>query len=176
MSETGLNGFVFPTGYLLVGEFDSLGHAHAYASQLSSSMASVSAFRLLDVSMTSAGAWMAAWSAEKPKSGSGSLAVIATSPKSKILAAVFSLAEPAAKEVDCGIIVESSKISDVLQTCFALEEQGVQPLEIRIKRSGPSGAVAFLATVGAIGETVKASGGATITRTALVGDYRRFFL
>lgn len=165
---------MFPDGYLLIREFPTVTEAHVTASRLCDHLVNERDFRLVEVSPTAAGAWVCAYTKSKLSEAHFDTVEI----DEPTMSAFLSLgSKPPLENPSVGII-ESQKISDVFRAAREYSKLGMTLLELRVKRSGPSGAYAFFSLPksfeNAFGE--KSKDLLPMAVIPLTGDYRRFFL
>lgn len=169
----------FTSGYLLFKNVPTLGAAHSLASQLGRLKSDV---HLLDVGFLVKGAWVAAWVPEASKAtiaalvkahGLESIQVSATT-----LNAMYSLGQTVEASDAEALIVEADEyhLSSFFEFIETSLRQNWKLLEIRLRKSGPAGAHAFLS--GPSGLSVaqpKMGAQISVTKTELSGEYRQYF-
>lgn len=169
----------FTSGYLVFKNVPTLGAAHSLASQLGRLKSDV---HLLDVGFLVKGAWVAAW---VPGTSKTSIAALVQSHglesvqvSATTLNAMFSLGQNVEASDAEALIVEADEHH--LRSFFEFIEASLAKnwklLEIRLRKSGPAGAHAFLA--GPSGLSVaqpKVGAQISVTKTELSGDYRQYF-
>lgn len=163
----------FPAGYLVFAVSETLTSVHILASELSRLKPDV---HLLDVGLISQNAWMAAWfeSKELAEEASKEIDANCTAISANAARALVSLGPALSKEaVSIGLLEVSSieELTVFFNSVSECEKCGWTPLEIRIRKSGPSGAHAFFE------KTSNASRPkvAAFSEIAVHGDYRKFF-
>lgn len=163
---------------IFVREFETLTGAHVLAGQLSAD-----GIRWIDISATARGAWVCGRFSETERMAPDAIERLVSKfdlelisvdePSMKAMLSLGSKPQASTKMVG---IVEGKEIAAVIRTAVFYSEQGMQILEIRIKRAGlVPGAYAFFA-LAAPTKSESPTGILPMIEVPLVGDYRRFFL
>lgn len=162
-----------PSGFLVFLISDTLSTVHKVASQIGRLNSSV---HLLDVGLLAEDSWVAAWTKDSLEAArlaeevQGEFVPISKSA----LQALFSLG-PAlgseAKSIGILEISNSKKLKEFFDQVAECEKQGWTVLEIRVRKSGPSGAHAFFAK----SEKSQSFHSGNFTEIPVQGEYRKFF-
>jgi hypothetical protein len=174
----------FTSGYLFFKNVSTLGAAHTLASQVTRLNSDV---HLLDVGLLVNGAWIAAWAPEASKKAVMQLVhthqMESVQISSATLNAMYSIGPGLEASDTEALIVEADELSlrsffQFLEACLKLNWK---ILEIRLRKSGPAGGHAFLVGRGGLSvppivpEGTKAGASISVSKTALSGEYRRYF-
>lgn len=167
----------FTSGQLVFKSTLTLGAAHSLASEMARLNSDV---HILDVGYLVQGAWVAGWlplsKAEEASVLARSLGLENVQVSDVTMNAMFSLG-PVVEKSDEEVLVVESEEKDLFELFTFIESNLLAQwklVEIRLHKSGPAGAHAFL--VGKKDLSISATDKKLrISRALLNGDYRRFF-
>lgn len=162
-----------PAGFLVFVTSHTLTAVHQVASQLGRIKSGV---HLLDVGLLTEGAWVAAWTKDPVQAARLAEDIQGTAaPISKsALQALFSLGpalNPEAKSIGILEATSTKKLNEFFDQVATCEKLGWTVLEIRVRKSGPSGAHAFFAR----SEKSQSLQLGNFTEIPVEGEYRKFF-